>query len=82
MNLFLVKIPKGEEGERVKTPTRLTDSKDSTTQIQCTTRRSLDICQAQSGFTLSPSSPLDLWLKTSVYELVKTCISKHYGKLL
>jgi len=42
----------------VQTPTRFTDSKDFTTQIQCSTCRSLDTCQAQSACTTAqPAQP-------------------------
>jgi hypothetical protein len=64
---FLVKIPAGENGERVKAPTRFTDSKKFTTQAQCTTRRSLGICKAQSGITHSPPSSADFCLKIFIF---------------
>ena len=47
----------GARGAVVQTPTRFTDSKDSTTKIQCTTCRSLDTCQAQSVCTTAPPAP-------------------------
>jgi hypothetical protein len=64
---FLMKILGGENGERVKAPTRFTDSKKFTTQTQYTTRRSLDIRQAQSGITHSPQSPADFCLKVFIF---------------
>jgi len=47
----------GEGGEVVKTPTRLTDSKDYATNIQYPTPDGLDTSKAQSVFTTSPPSP-------------------------
>jgi hypothetical protein len=72
MNSYLVKKFGGDLGERVKTPMRFTDSKKFATQMQCSTRRSLDMCQAQSGITHSHQSPPNFCLKTPVSELVKT----------
>jgi hypothetical protein len=72
MNLYLVRKFGGDLGERVKAPTRFTDSKNFATQMQCSTRRSLGICKARSGITHSPHSPASFCLKTPVFELVKT----------
>ncbi len=47
----------GEGGVVVKTPTRFTDSKDSTTKIQYPAPDSLDTSKAQSAFTTTPPSP-------------------------
>jgi tetratricopeptide (TPR) repeat protein len=56
----------GASGAVVQTPTRFTDSKDFTTQIQCSTCCSLDTRQAQSACTTTqPAQPTPAQSKNS-----------------
>jgi hypothetical protein len=64
---FLVKIPAGEKGERVKAPMRFTNSEFVVNLADVRTAYSLGVCQAQSGFTHSPHSPADFCLKVFTF---------------
>ena len=61
-----MKIFKGDEGERVKTPIRFTGDEHIVNLVDVAIEHSLDISQAQSGFTLSPSSPLKILVKDNI----------------